>query len=139
MATYQIKSADREYTVTVADRPGGGATVTVEDQSFDVEVVNVAEVAPREAQPAAVATTAPAAVAAPAPLGSGVIGAPIPGKVLSLKVKVGDTVTANQVVLILEAMKMENNVHAPSAGSVKEISVSEGSEVSTGQPMMVIE
>ncbi len=140
MATYRIRSADREYTATVIDRPGGSATVTVDDQSFEVESINTPEVALSE--PGPVATAAPAAVAlpaTPAPAGSGVITAPIPGKILSLKVKLGDVVSANQVVLILEAMKMENNVHASTAGSVKELLVHEGSEVSTGQPMMVIE
>ena len=144
MATYRIKIGDTEYTATVVDRPGGGATVTIEDQSFEVETLGAPALASPAAAPTptpAVAVAAPPVAAAPtpAPAGSGVIAAPIPGKVLSLKVKVGDSVSANQGVLILEAMKMENNVHSPAAGTVKEISVGEGSEVSTGQGLMVIE
>lgn len=140
MATYRIKSGDREYTATVVDRPGGGASVTIEDQSFEVETVGSPEIQLADSAPSAAPVAAAAAVPAPAPVsGSGAIAAPIPGKVLSLKVKVGDTVSADQIVLILEAMKMENNVHSPGAGTVKEIQVNEGSEVSTGQVLMVIE
>ena len=117
-----------------------GATVEVDGETFEVESVGTTQLVLPAAE--TVPTATPAAVPPPAiqaAVGSGVIAAPIPGKVLSLKVKQGDTVTANQVVLILEAMKMENNVHAPTAGTVKEISVGEGSEGSTGQALMVIE
>ncbi|MGD8505285.1 MAG: biotin/lipoyl-binding protein [Candidatus Bathyarchaeota archaeon] len=65
--------------------------------------------------------------------------APMPGIVVSVKVKVGDSVSLGQPICILEAMKMENEINAPKAGIVKEIHVSEGSSVSHGQPMIVIE
>jgi biotin carboxyl carrier protein len=58
--------------------------------------------------------------------------------VIAINVSVGDTVTANQVVLKLEAMKMENDIATPSAGTVKEIAVSEGAEAAAGQLLMVI-
>lgn len=67
------------------------------------------------------------------------ITAPMPGIVVSLKVKVGDSVRLGQPLCILEAMKMENEITAPKAGVVKEIHVSEGSSVSQGQPIIVIE
>ena len=140
MATYRIKSNEREYTANVVDRPGGAATVTIDGQSF--------EVAPADAPPVALASPASAPVPAPrAPAASqpaataapGEIVAPIPGKILSLKVKVGDAVNTNDIVLILEAMKMENNIPSPLSGTVVEIAVSEGAEVSTGQTLMRIE
>ena len=71
-------------------------------------------------------------------MGPGAIVAPIPGKVVAINVSVGDIVTANQVVLKLEAMKMENDIATPSGGTVKEIAVSEGAEATAGQLLMVI-
>ena len=143
MATYKVRTGDREYTATVVDKAGGGASVTIEGQTFEVDSVGgPATAAPPVAAPgpAAVASTAPVASAAPAaPARSGAVVAPIPGKILAIKVKVGDEVRPSQVLLILEAMKMENNVPSPVGGTVKEIAVSEGSEVRTGQTLLVIE
>jgi pyruvate carboxylase subunit B len=68
----------------------------------------------------------------------GTIVAPIPGKIVSIHVKVGDSVSIDQVVLTLEAMKMENDIASPVSGIVKEITVSEGSETSVDQLLMTI-
>ncbi len=67
------------------------------------------------------------------------INAPMPGTVLSIKKKAGDSVNAGEVVLILEAMKMENEILAPRKGVVKEIGVSEGQNVKQGSLLYVIE
>jgi biotin carboxyl carrier protein len=67
------------------------------------------------------------------------VTAPMPGIVVSLKVKVGDSVSRGQPLCILEAMKMENEITAPKAGVIKEIYVSKGSSVGQGQPMILIE
>lgn len=67
------------------------------------------------------------------------VAAPMPGIVVSLKVKVGDSVSLGQSLCILEAMKMENEITASKAGVVKEIHVSEGSSVSQGQLVILIE
>jgi glutaconyl-CoA decarboxylase len=147
MATYRVKSQGQEYSVTVIDSATGGATVTVEDQDFSVEYVG------GETSPAPQASAPSAALAIPAPMappsstpapaaapaaGQGSVVAPIPGKVVAIDVKVGDTVSANQVVLKLEAMKMENDIVAPISGKVVEIAVSEGSEAAAGQLLMSI-
>ena len=79
------------------------------------------------------------------PLSESIVGkgnavvAPMPGIVVSVKVKVGDFVNLGQPLCILEAMKMENEITASKAGVVKEVHVSEGSSVSQGQPMIIIE
>ena len=75
---------------------------------------------------------------AAAPIGDGKIVAPISGTIISIGVKVGDSVSVDQVVLTLEAMKMENDITATVSGTVKEIAVSEGSDTSTGQLLMTI-
>ena len=82
---------------------------------------------------AAPAATAPAAVAA-----GTVVPAPLPGNVFAIKVKEGDAVKAGDVLVIIEAMKMENEVCAPSDGVVKQIAVSKGALVATGDTLVVI-
>lgn len=85
------------------------------------------------AAPAAPAAAAPAAVAAGTPVAS-----PLPGNVLAVKVSVGDAVKAGQVLMLIEAMKMENEVVAPSDGVVKQIVVNKGATVATGDTLLVI-
>jgi glutaconyl-CoA/methylmalonyl-CoA decarboxylase subunit gamma len=70
---------------------------------------------------------------------AGAILAPMPGKVISVKVKVGDAVKNNQVVVILEAMKMENEILSEAAGKVKEIKVKPGEAVESNQVLIVVE
>lgn len=69
----------------------------------------------------------------------GTITAPMTGKILSVKVKKGDQVEPDQVVCILEAMKMENEITAPKAGTIREVYVSEGSSVSEGEPLLMVD
>lgn len=63
----------------------------------------------------------------------------MPGKIVSLKVKLGDTVTKGQGVVVLEAMKMENELNAPKDGEIKAINVSEGQSVESGSALVVVE
>jgi biotin carboxyl carrier protein len=69
----------------------------------------------------------------------GTITAPMTGKILSVKVKKGDQVELDQVVCVLEAMKMENEITAPKAGTIREMYVSEGSSVSEGEPLFTVD
>jgi len=69
----------------------------------------------------------------------GAITSPIPGRVVALKVKAGDRVREGDVLLVIEAMKMENEIRAPRDGRVKEVMVQEGSSVSVGQPLLVLD
>ena len=70
---------------------------------------------------------------------SGTISASMPGKVVTIEVKVGDVVEEGQVVLILEAMKMQNEIAAPISGTVKEINCSESDSIEANVPLIVIE
>ncbi len=69
---------------------------------------------------------------------SGSVTAPMPGKILDVKVNVGDSVKAGDVLIILEAMKMENEIVAPRNGTVKEILVNPGDNVERGTPLVVV-
>ena len=125
--------------------------VTLRDKTYEVEVEHgeamlldeyeaKAPVPPAAAAPAPMAA-APAAAAAPAPVAAGdgtPVVAPMPGNVLKVLVKPGEAVTEGQTLVILEAMKMENEINAPSAGTVKQIVADVGSVVATGDTLILI-
>ena len=79
-----------------------------------------------------------AVTAAPAPTGAVTVEAPMPGKILSVNVKAGDKVEAGDVLLILEAMKMQNEIMAPEDGTVSEVRVNAGDTVTTGDVMVIL-
>jgi len=149
VATYRVTVHGKEYVVTVVDSPSGGAKVLVDGETFEVEPAGATQ-APAAAVSPSAATAPPLAAARPASsttphptataeIGdSGTIVAPIPGVITAVCVDTGETVAAGQIVLKLEAMKMENDIATPTAGTVKEVAVREGSEVSDGQLLMVI-
>lgn len=92
--------------------------------------------APATAIPAA-ATPTPAAPAAPA--GSGTpVNAPLPGTVLSVKVSAGQAVKAGDTLVIIEAMKMENEIAAPADGTVSSVAVTNGQAVESGTPLVYL-
>ena len=127
--------------------------VTLNGRTYEVEVEAgkamllaeyeaVAPAAPAAAAPvaaAAPAAAAPAAPAAPAVTGAGeAVHAPLPGNILKVNVKPGDAVKAGTVLVVLEAMKMENEIMAPKDGTVTQVLVNKGSTVDTGAPLVVI-
>lgn len=118
--------------------------ITVNGTAYDVAVEEMGAGAAPAAAPAPVAApAAPAPVAAPAPAASGNEGgikvvAPMPGKILSVKASVGASVKKGEVILILEAMKMENEVVAPEDGTVASINVSEGASVESGDTLATL-
>lgn len=91
--------------------------------------------------PTSASTVAPAAAAsAPATPATGgeTVTAPMPGNIIDVKVKVGDMVAKDQVIFVLEAMKMENEIVAPKAGQVLAVNINKGDVVNPGETMVVI-
>ncbi len=106
------------------------------DYEITLEEVTGAE-ASKPAAPAPQAAPAPAAAPA-ASAGSEQVVSPMPGNILNINVKVGDTVKKGQVLLILEAMKMENEIMAPKDGTVTAVNVQKGSTVESGALLVTI-
>ncbi len=112
--------------------------VKVNGQELEVEVMEIGQAA---AAPTAIPISAAPKPAKPktASLGGGEVLAPMPGNIVEILVEVGDTVTEDDPVLTLEAMKMENEIVAGRAGQVKEILVTPGQNVATDEPLMIVE
>ncbi len=111
------------------------------EYEITLEVVDAAEVkaAPAPAAaPAAPVAEAPAAPAAAAPAGGETIAAPMPGTILSVNVQNGAAVKKGDVLMVLEAMKMENEIMSPCDGTVASVNVQKGSTVDTGATLCVI-
>ena len=121
----------KNYTITVNGTP---YNVTVEDANGSAAPVAAAP-APASA-PAPAPAAAPAAPAAPAAAGSVSVDAPMPGNILDIKVSNGASVKAGDVLLILEAMKMENEIVAPQDGTVASVNVNKGDTVEAGQTLV---
>ena len=151
---YKIAIGDSKFDIEVGEIQAGVSEVSVNGQTYQVNIENYAEVAagrrlqPRKNMTPASRTAdisaaqsviaASAADMSPNPEGGAVV-APIPGLILQIKVKVGDPVSVGQVVAIMEAMKMENNISSNISGTVTAIRATEGSQVTTGDVIMVIE
>lgn len=148
MKTYKFTINGNKYTVDIDNIEDGKASVEVNRTPYTVElemdeikfpqpkVVKVA--AP--AAPKAGTTQATVAQAPAAPTASGApIKSPLPGVVLDVFVREGDAVKAGQHVMLLEAMKMENNIDAPKDGVIKQIRAGKGASVMEGDVLIVME
>lgn len=120
--------------------------VTVNGTVYEVEVNEVGGVAPVAAPapkaaapaPKAAPAAAPAAAAAPVPAGAQTVDCPMPGKILSVAVTAGQAVKKGEVLCILEAMKMQNEIVAPHDASVAEVRVAANQTVATGDALVVL-
>lgn len=154
MKEYKYKVNGVDYTVNINSVEGNMANVTVNGVSYDIEMEKPvaapkATPAPKAAPaPAAVPKAAPAPTPAPAPkaapapaaapAGGKALKAPLPGVIKDIKVAVGDQVKEGQVVLILEAMKMENEINAECDGTITAISVNKDDSVLEGTVLLTI-
>lgn len=119
--------------------------ITVNGKTYDVQVEEISAggtstVAPT-ATPAAPAASPVAATAAPAPIAAGegeVIAAPMPGNILKVLVSAGSAVKKGDVLLILEAMKMENEICAPEDGTITAVMVNQGETVDSGKALLTL-
>ena len=119
--------------------------IKVNGTSYEVEVeeekVAGAAPAPKAAAPAApkaAAPAAPAKAAVSAGAGEASVNAPMPGKIVNVLVSEGQKVNSGDVLLILEAMKMQNEIAATQAGTVKAINVAAGQSVKAGDPLVIV-
>lgn len=152
---YKIAVGEKKFEVEIEAIKDGLAQVTVNNETYEVNIENFAEVtgggaikqsrpmpAPsgkKASQPPDISPSQKPVPASPLAAGSGVISAPISGRILEVKAKVGDTISVGQEVLVLEAMKMENSINSNVSGKLLEIRVQAGDQVATGDVLMVIE
>lgn len=146
MKTYNFKIYGNKYAVEVGELDDNMIDVTVNGTPYKVELDM--ELKPKTVRPLVkLATAIKAQAAAPAQKvapaaptsGGGTLTSPLPGTVLDVFVKAGDTVKVGQRLLLLEAMKMENNIDADRDGVVKEVKVNKSDAVMEGQVLVVFE
>lgn len=148
MKEYSFKINGNRYNVAINSLSGNIADVTVNGVSYQVEMENASAPAQTSAAPApASAVQVPSAPvqpasSAPAPVsatGQGKpVTSPLPGVIIDIKVKVGDTVKAGQTIAVLEAMKMENDIQAEWDGVVTAVNASKGDSVLEGAAIVTI-
>ncbi|MDR1022974.1 MAG: acetyl-CoA carboxylase biotin carboxyl carrier protein subunit [Prevotellaceae bacterium] len=144
MKGYKLKINGNDYKVVVKDVEGSTAEVEVNGTHYHVEVerptaqvsktpklVQVATVPSSDSHQATAKTAAPGAASA--------VKSPLPGVILDVYVKEGETVAVGQKLLLLEAMKMENSVEADHAGKVTAVKVSKGDSILEGAVLVIIE
>ena len=150
MNKYQYKVQGVDYDVEIEEVEGNLAKVSVNGIPFEVELkrpINpvhaikkpkVAAPKPAAPDPAPAAAAPKPAAPAAAPGSGNPVKAPLPGTISSISVKVGDQVNVGDTVLVLEAMKMQNNIEAEYAGTVTSIVVNPGDSVMEGAVLLTI-
>lgn len=158
MAEYRYRINGHTYNIEIGAENGGTIEVSVNGKVYTVErqeISTTADMAPKSipvqktaallkdtARPASTpnAQATPVQATAPSALdaNTAAVTAPLPGTIISIKVKPGDKVTANQTVAVLEAMKMENEIEAGYAGTVSEVKVAERDTVLEGAVLITI-
>ena len=142
MKEYKYKINGNDYAVAINEVCDTAAKVTVNGAEYTVEWEKpveekpVVKVQPVAAKPAPAPAAKPAAATA---VDGHAIKTPLPGVIIDVKVNVGDTVAKGQTVVVLEAMKMENNINADRDGKVTAIQVAKGDTVADGAVLVVLE
>lgn len=132
---YKVTLNGKTYEVEVEK----GEAILVDEYAAYAPSAPAPAAAPVAAAPVAVApAVAPAAPAAAPVAGGETVNSPMPGNILRIDVKAGDTVKAGQILVILEAMKMENEIVAPHDATVAQVVTTKGAVVDTGAPLIVL-
>ena len=142
MKDYRYKINGNLYKVTVGDIEDNNVHVEVNGTAYTVELEKKAgpKIKPVVRTAATTPAAPPPAVSRPVVAGSkSGIKSPLPGVILEIKVKEGDTVKRGQTLLVLEAMKMENDIKADRDGKVTAIKVSKGESILEGTDLIIIE
>ncbi|MBQ1623347.1 MAG: biotin/lipoyl-binding protein [Bacteroidales bacterium] len=144
MKEYKIKINGNNYNVTIDEVEDNMAKVEVNGTPYNVEFekpISKPKTISVVNKPAAAPSAGPAPAnkpaAAPAAAGGATVNSPLPGVVLEIKVKDGDKVTKGQVIMVLEAMKMENAIEAPCEGTIT-VKAQKGDSVLEGATLAVI-
>ncbi len=151
--TLKLEINGKEYSVTINEFSAFEAVVTLNEKTYtvglkDLGIEQVSDLQPRSAIETDVVSASP--ISSPAPVissgllpkkpvpvtGASSIVAPLPGLILKIHVKPGDAVKAGQNLVVMEAMKMENDVQAPGNGTVKSILVKDGDSVNEGDVLI---
>jgi len=137
MTSYRIQVNGKEFLVDEAAREGTAVSFTISGRRYNI---NVAAEMTHAAPSAGAKQYAAPAIAANSPdaAAPGEVRAPMPGLISQVSVKNGDTVKTGQRLLVIEAMKMENNIAAPRDGTVAELSVKSGQEVENRKLLLKI-
>ena len=151
MSKYQYTVNGVDYNVEIESIEANTAVVTVNGKTFEIEMKQTFKAHPQPAKvetsapqaapapkPAAAPVAAPADAAAPATANGTKVTAPLPGTITEVKVAVGDVVKTGDTVVILEAMKMQNNIEAECDGTITAVSVRQGDTVLEGSTLVVI-
>lgn len=142
---FRITIEGKTYDVEVEPINDQGLASTQEAAKTASRLVPAKQAASAYTPPAASTPAAPPSVKPTAKLtpvmsgGSGLVRAPMPCSVLSVKCKAGDSVNSGEVLLSIEAMKMEQDIYAPISGKIKEVNVTAGSSVKHGDVLVLIE
>ena len=134
---YVVTLNGKNYEVLV--EKGEAILESVTDAPVPAPAAPAAPVAPAPAAALAPAPAAPAAPAAPVAAAAGTkVESPMPGTIVDIKAPVGTAVKEGDVVLILEAMKMENEITAPCSGTIAQVAVEKGQQVNSGDLLLVV-
>ena len=130
---------EKTLTVYVNEKPFAVQLPDPMPEDGAIELLVDAKTYAVEASGATAATPRPKAARKPSAATTGAVVSQMTGRIVRIDVKTGDTVNEGDVLLVIEAMKMENEITAPVGGTVKEINVSAGARVSEGDTLLVIE
>lgn len=137
MKDYKFKINGQDYAASVEEQDNGTLNVTVNGKTYQVELPEKAHHCTRPmVRPAVSAAAGAPAVARPAAAAPGNVAAPLPGTITSVKVKKGQKVKKGDVLLVMEAMKMANDITAEADGTIKNVCVSQGQSVNQGMTLI---